>query len=59
MSQALRTADNGDDLETEQLRAAVAEARAEVQRGDVIPHDRVREWLLDLAQGKKATAPRS
>lgn len=58
MTQAVRHIDEGDDPETARLRAAVMEARAAIERGDVIPHDRVRGWLLDLAQGKVATAPR-
>ena len=55
MTEAQRFPD--DDIELEQLRAAVEEAREEVRRGNVIPHERVREWLLDLAQGKITEPP--
>ncbi|HYG89215.1 MAG TPA: hypothetical protein VD978_23485 [Azospirillum sp.] len=56
MTQAQRIPDDGD-IETDQLRAAVEEARAAAKRGEVIPHERVREWLLDLAQGKTTEPP--
>ena len=55
MTQAQRTS-NDDDIELELLRAAVEDAREEVQRGNVIPHERVRKWLLMVAQGD-ITAP--
>ncbi|WP_448190225.1 hypothetical protein [Azospirillum sp. sgz301742] len=56
MTQAQRIPDD-NDIELEQLRAAVEEARAAAKRGDVVPHERMREWLLDLAQGKMTDPP--
>lgn len=56
MTQAQRIPDDSD-IELEQLRSAVEEAREEVRRGEGIPHERVREWLLDLAQGKITNPP--
>ena len=56
MIQTSRAPDDSD-FETELLRAAVEEARREVRRGEVIPHERVREWLLDLARGELAEPP--
>lgn len=47
--------DEGDDIETARLRAAVAEARA---NPGSVPHERVREWLLALAEGRRAAPPR-
>lgn len=56
MKSARKTID--DDPETAQLRLAVEEARAEVARGDVVPHEKVREWLLALAAGDRKAAPK-
>ena len=50
--------DADDEIETEQLRAAVERSRAAERRGEVIPHERVRDWLLALAQGERPPAPR-
>jgi hypothetical protein len=47
-----------DDAELEALRRAVAEADAAAQAGRVVSHDRVRPWLLDLAQGKRSPRPK-
>ncbi|WP_207459771.1 hypothetical protein [Azospirillum sp. SYSU D00513] len=57
MTQAHRPTNDSDLLETEPLRAAVEEAREAVRRGEVIPHERVREWLLELAQGRNTALP--
>jgi predicted transcriptional regulator len=56
MTQAQRIPDD-DDIELELLRAAVEEAREEIRRGEGIPHERVREWLLDIAQSKMTKPP--
>lgn len=53
MSQAQRIAEDDEDPEIARLRAAVEEARS----ADSVPHERVRDWLLELAQGKKAPPP--
>ncbi|MCB8878916.1 hypothetical protein ACELLULO517_01625 [Acidisoma cellulosilytica] len=34
-----------------------AEAEAEVAAGQTVPHDKVRIWLKDLAQGRKTPPP--
>jgi hypothetical protein len=36
-----------------------AEADAEIDAGKGVPHERVREWLLKLAKGKRAPPPRA
>jgi len=51
---ALNDMDRDDGLETAQLRAAIEEARAET---DSVPHERVREWLLALAEGRRIPPP--
>ncbi|MBF0354983.1 MAG: hypothetical protein HQL43_07095 [Alphaproteobacteria bacterium] len=37
------------------LRVAIEEARESVKRGRVVPHERVREWLKALAEGRFET----
>lgn len=49
---------NLDDAELEALRRAIADADAAAQAGRVVPHDRVRPLLLDLAQGSRASRPK-
>lgn len=46
-----------DALEQRALERAVALADAEIERGEVVEHERVRAWLLDLAQGLDRPAP--
>ncbi|MEJ7812312.1 MAG: hypothetical protein WKG32_18015 [Gemmatimonadaceae bacterium] len=46
VARALALAPEDDEPETDEERAAVAEARAEMQRGGVIPHADVRRELL-------------
>ncbi len=36
---------------------AIAKARAEIAGGKGVPHERVREWLLKLANGEKVPPP--
>jgi len=36
---------------------AIAEARADYAAGRVVPHERVREWLLKLARGENVPPP--
>jgi predicted transcriptional regulator len=36
---------------------ALAEAEADVRAGRVVPHERVRAWLDDLAAGKRRPRP--
>ena len=42
--------------ETEEARLD-AEADAEIEAGKGVPHERVREWLLQLARGEKVPPP--
>ena len=42
----------------EELEAQLdAEAEADVAAGRVVPHERVREWLMQLARGQKVPPP--
>jgi hypothetical protein len=43
--------------EIEALRRAIAVADEAAKAGRVVSHDRVRPWLLDLAQGKRTPRP--
>jgi predicted transcriptional regulator len=43
--------EDDDVAEREALRAAVERGRADAAAGRVVPHERVREWLLDMAAG--------
>jgi hypothetical protein len=36
-----------------------AEAEADVAAGRVVPHERVREWLMKLARGEREPPPRA
>jgi predicted transcriptional regulator len=49
--------EDDDVAEREALRAAVERGRADVAAGRVVPHERVREWLLDMAVGGDAPLP--
>ena len=42
--------------ETEEARA-IAEAEAEIDAGQGVPHKKVRQWLRRLAKGKAAPPP--
>ncbi len=37
--------------------AADAAAEAEIEAGQGVPHERVREWLAKLGEGKKVPPP--
>jgi predicted transcriptional regulator len=52
----LASPEDDDVAEREALRAAVERGRADVA-GRVVPHERVREWLLDMAAGGDAPLP--
>lgn len=49
--------DGDDAAEREALRAAVERGRAAAAAGQVVPHERVREWLLDMEAGGDAPLP--
>ena len=36
---------------------AIVEARADIAAGRVVSHERVREWLVQLARGEKVPPP--
>jgi predicted transcriptional regulator len=36
-----------------------AEAQTAARAGRVVPHERVREWLMKLARGERAPRPRA
>ncbi len=40
------------------LEQAVADARQAADEGRLVPHERVRKWLLDLARGIQSPRPR-
>jgi predicted transcriptional regulator len=46
-----------DEIDEEIEARAIEEARADVAAGRVVPHERVREWLLRLAKGEKVPPP--
>ncbi len=53
----LASPEEDDAAEREALRAAVERGRADAAAGRVVPHERVREWLLDMAAGGNAPLP--
>jgi predicted transcriptional regulator len=46
-----------DDIDEEAEARAIAEAEADVAAGRVVPHEKVREWLLKLAKGEVVPPP--
>lgn len=57
MSNAVPKSYPDDDAETALLEEAVEEARAAQRAGAVVSHERVRAWLLELAEGKRPAPP--
>ncbi|MCW2244873.1 hypothetical protein M2352_000464 [Azospirillum fermentarium] len=51
MTKPLSKADD-EDQETALLRSAVDDARHSVRTQGTVPHEQVRAWLLDVAQGR-------
>jgi hypothetical protein len=47
-----------DAEELDALRRAVDEAERAVRDGRVVPHERVRPWLLELARGNRTQRPK-
>ncbi len=49
------------DLEPDEAHDARldAEAEAAYAAGRIVPHDKVREWLLKLAKGERVPPPRA
>jgi predicted transcriptional regulator len=46
-----------DEIDEKVEAQAIARARAEIAAGKGVPHERVREWLLQLAKGEKVPPP--
>lgn len=46
-----------DLLDEEAEARAIAKAEAEIAAGKGVPHERVREWLLKLANGENVPPP--
>lgn len=46
-----------EQAEREALRRAVAEARAAVERGELVDHEDVAAWLEDLERGVRRPPP--
>ena len=53
---ALSDVEPEDEAEAARLDA---EAEAAVAAGRVVPHERVRQWLLKLARGEREPPPRA
>lgn len=49
------------DIEADEAHEARldAEAMAAARAGRVVPHERVREWLMKLAKGERVPRPRA
>jgi predicted transcriptional regulator len=49
------------DMEPDEAHEARLDAKAEADcaAGRVVPHERVREWLLKLANGERTPRPRA
>jgi predicted transcriptional regulator len=46
-----------DEIDEEAEKRAIAKARAEIAAGKGVPHEKVREWLLKLRDGKVEPPP--
>jgi predicted transcriptional regulator len=46
-----------DQIDDEAEARAIAEAEAEFDAGEGVPHEKVREWLLKLARGEITPPP--
>jgi predicted transcriptional regulator len=46
-----------DQIDGEAEARAIVEAEAELDAGEGIPHEKVREWLLRLARGETTPPP--
>ncbi len=46
-----------NEIDDDAERRAIAEARAEIAAGKGIPHEKVREWLIKLRDGKIEPPP--
>ncbi|HEX3883142.1 MAG TPA: hypothetical protein VHW66_10825 [Stellaceae bacterium] len=46
-----------DEMDDEAERRAIEKARAEIAAGKGVPHEKVREWLQQLCDGKVEPPP--
>jgi predicted transcriptional regulator len=46
-----------DEIDEETEKRAIARARAEIAAGKGVPHEKVRQWLLQLRSGKVEPPP--
>jgi predicted transcriptional regulator len=46
-----------EQLDPDEEAAAIAETEAELDAGKGVPHEKVREWLLNLARGEITPPP--
>lgn len=46
-----------DEIDEQEEARAIAEAEAEIEAGQGLPHEKVRKWLLKLAKGKISKPP--
>jgi predicted transcriptional regulator len=53
----IKPASMPDAFDREAFERAVAEGVAAADAGRLVPHDVVRQWLVDLAEGEDATPP--
>ena len=58
MGNAVQKIEPEGAVDMARLRAAVEDSRAAETRGEVVFHERVRDWLLALAEGKRPPAPK-
>jgi predicted transcriptional regulator len=48
---------NFDEIDKDAEARAIAKARAEIAAGKGVPHEKVREWLIKLRDGKVEPPP--
>ncbi len=53
----IKPVSTSDAFDREAFERAIAEGIAAADAGRLVPHDVVRRWLVDLAEGKDATPP--
>ena len=46
-----------DEIDEDAEKRAIAKARAEIAAGKGVPHEKVREWLIKLRDGKVEPPP--
>ena len=46
-----------DEIDEQEEARAIAEAEAEIDAGQGVPHEKVRKWLLKLSNGRLTPPP--